>query len=101
FSKVEKARLHRIQQLQREIEALGRKEQQLTGGGAFGSGPPGGGGGKGFGGKGFGGGGGGGGGGAGAGGGFGGGGASSIQELAKAMEQVEKSTSRANDEMNE
>ncbi len=98
FSKVEKARLRRIQQLTSEIESLARKEQQLTGGGAFGAGPPGGGGGGG----GFGGGGGGlGFGGAAGGAGGGGGGASSIQALAKAMEQVEKSTQRAGEEMNE
>jgi len=97
FSKVERARLQRIQQLQKEIEALGRKEQQLTGGGAFGSGPPGGGGG------GFGGGGGGGRGGRGGSGGFsgGGGGASSVQQLASAMSEVEKATNRAGEEMNE
>jgi TP901 family phage tail tape measure protein len=98
FTKTEKARLQRLQQIGRELDELKRKEQQLVmqlagaGGGAI---PPGG-----FGGGGGGGGRSGGGGGASSGG-FGGSGASSVQQLAKAMEEVSSTTKRARSEMEE
>lgn len=89
FSKVEKERLRRIQQLQREIDQLAKKEHQLTSNlGGTGGLPPGG----------FGGGGGGRGPGSSGGmpGGFGaGGGGGSIQGLAKAMEEITSGTKKA------
>ncbi len=103
FTKTEKARLQRLQQIGHELDELKRKEQQLvqqlSGAGAgvplggFGGG---GGGRRGGGGVG---------GGAPAPGGFGGGGggagASSVQQLARAMEEVTASTGKASSEMDE
>ncbi len=106
FAKVENARLKRIRQLESELDQLAAKERQLTNQltGVPSNVPPGGfGGGRGGAGGGFGGGGGkpptGGFGGAG--GGASGGGASSIQQLAKAMEEVGKNTQTAANSMSD